>query len=297
LRRIITRSLAIIPAALTIYFAGSQSTLWLLLLSQCVLSMQLPFAIIPLIHFTSDRNRMGAFANRAWVNALAWACAAVTVGLNFVLAVQTISGWMDSAGRWRPVIWLVVIPVGTGLLLLLLWVTVEPYITRRVKRYGLAPVTLPEAAAAEATAAAAPIYQRILVPLDHTDLDRLAVNHAAAMARSHGAKIFLLHVEEGVTSLVYGPDASTAEVELGEAYLEKIARSFREQGIPVETAICHSSSPKREIVRYAHEIHPDLVIMGAHGHGGLKDLIFGNTINPVRHNLDIPMLIVRPGKT
>src|ERR1700678_1762017 len=156
LRRIITRSLTIIPAALTIYFAGAQSTLWLLLLSQCVLSMQLPFAIIPLIHFTSDRNRMGAFANRAWVNVLAWTSAVVTVGLNFVLAVQTISGWMESAGRWRPVIWLVVIPVGTGLLLLLVWVTVEPYITRRVS-YGLAPVTLPEAAAAEATAAAAPI--------------------------------------------------------------------------------------------------------------------------------------------
>jgi manganese transport protein len=295
LRRIITRSLAIVPAALTIYFAGAQSTLWLLLLSQCVLSMQLPFAIIPLIHFTSDRSRMGAFANRAWVNVLAWACTVVIVGLNFVLAVQTISDWMEGAGKWRPAIWLVVIPIGTALLLLLFWVTVEPYITRRVKRYGLASVTLPEAAAAEA--AAAPIYQRILVPLDHTDLDRLAVNHAAAMARSHGAKIFLLHVEEGVTSQLYGADASTAEVELGEAYLEKIAKSFRAQGIEVETAICHSSSPKREIVRYAHEIHPDLVIMGAHGHGGLKDLIFGNTINPVRHDLDIPMLIVRPGKT
>src|SRR5580658_7198777 len=296
LRRIITRSLAIIPAVLTIYFAGEQSTLWLLLLSQCVLSMQLPFAIIPLIHFTSDRNRMGAFANRAWVNVLAWACAVVIVGLNFVLAVQTISDWMEGAGRWRPLVWLAVIPLGTALLLLLLWVTVEPYITRRVKRYGLASVTLPDAAA-EATAAAAPIYQRILVPLDHTDLDRLAVNHAAAMARSHGAKIFLLHVEEGVTSQLYGADASTAEVELGEAYLEKIAKSFRAQGIEVETVICHSSSPKREIVRYAHEIRPDLVIMGAHGHGGLKDLIFGNTINPVRHDLDIPMLIVRPGKT
>jgi len=296
LRRIITRSLAIIPAALTIYFAGSESTLWLLLLSQCVLSMQLPFAIIPLIHFTSDRTRMGAFANRAWVNALAWICAAVIVGLNFVLAVQTISGWMDTAGRWRTAIWLVVIPIGIGLLLLLLWVTLEPYITRRVKRYGTAPVTLPVAAASEAAAAAAPIYQRILVPLDHTDLDRLAVNHAAAMARSHGAKIFLLHVEESVTSQLYGRDASTVEEELGEAYLEKIARSFREQGIQVETAISHSSSPKREIVRYAREINPDLVIMGAHGHGGLKDLIFGNTINPVRHDLDVPMLIVRPGK-
>ena len=45
---------------------------------------------------------------------------------------------------------------------------------------------------------------------------------------------------------------------------------------------------KKEIVRYAREVHPDLVIMGAHGHGGLKDLIFGNTINPVRHNLEFP---------
>jgi len=62
----------------------------------------------------------------------------------------------------------------------------------------------------------------------------------------------------------------------------------------VETEISHSSSPRREIVRYAREIHPDLVIMGAHGHGGLKDLIFGTTIDPVRHNLQMPILIVRP---
>jgi manganese transport protein len=65
----------------------------------------------------------------------------------------------------------------------------------------------------------------------------------------------------------------------------------------VETAIFHSSSPKREIVKYARLIRPDLIVMGAHGHGGLKDLIFGTTIDPVRHNLQVPMLIVRPGRT
>ena len=63
LRRLITRSLAIIPAALTIYFAGDQATFGLLMLSQVILSMQLPFAIIPLIHFTSDRRAMGSFRN------------------------------------------------------------------------------------------------------------------------------------------------------------------------------------------------------------------------------------------
>jgi manganese transport protein len=116
------------------------------------------------------------------------------------------------------------------------------------------------------------------------------------MAKLHGAKLFLLHVEEGVTSQIYGRDSSTAEVEAGEHYLDGIAQALRNQGLTVETAVSHSSSPRREIVRYAREIHPDLVIMGAHGHGGLKDLIFGTTINPVRHNLPVPILIVRPGK-
>ena len=65
LRRLITRTLAIMPAAFTIWFAGEKSTYQLLILSQVILSMQLPFAIIPLIHFTSDRQRMGSFANAA----------------------------------------------------------------------------------------------------------------------------------------------------------------------------------------------------------------------------------------
>ena len=147
------------------------------------------------------------------------------------------------------------------------------------------PVTLPATAGAEA---AAPVYRRILVPLDHTALDRLAVSHAAAMAKIHGAKLFLLHVEEGVTSQIYGRESSTAEVEAGEQYLDGIAQALRDQGLTVETEVSHSASPRREIVRYARQIHPDLVIMGAHGHGGLKDLIFGTTINPVRHNLECP---------
>jgi len=292
LRRLVTRALAIIPAALTIYIAGDKSTFGLLILSQVILSMQLPFAVIPLIHFTSDRSRMGAFSNKAWVLALSWMTAAIIVGLNLRLAGMALMDWADSAGAWRPLVLTVTIPVAFALVALLAWVTVEPAITH--KRLGRAPVTLPEMAGAEAEAA--PIYRRILVPLDHTSLDRLAVSHTAAMARLHGAKVYLLHVEEGVTSQIYGKDSSTAEVEAGERYLDRIAESLREQGIAVETAVSHSSSPRKEIVRYAKEIQPDLVIMGAHGHGGLKDLIFGTTINPVRHKLDAPMLIVRPGK-
>ncbi len=293
LRRLITRAIAIIPAALTIYLSGDEATLGLLLLSQAILSMQLPFAIIPLIHFTSDRARMGSFANPRWVKILAWLTAIIVVGLNTRLAVQSIGEWLDASGRWRPLVFALTVPLGIGLALLLVWVVLEPWITRA--RRGRASVVLPETAGV--ASAEVPTYQRILVPLDHSGLDRLAISHAAAMAKLYGAKLYLFHVEEGVTSQVYGKDSLTAEVEQGEQYLERIAQSLRDQGIAAETMVTHSPSPKREIVRYARQIRPDLVIMGAHGHGGLKDLIFGNTINPVRHDLQLPMLIVRPGKT
>jgi manganese transport protein len=174
-------------------------------------------------------------------------------------------------------------------LFLLAWVTFEPWMSRFF-RFGRPPVELPAPAA---PAMVPPVYRRILVPLDHTALDRAAIAHAASMARQHQAKLFLLHVEEGVTSQIYGALASTAEVEAGRQYLDEIVRSLEDGGIAVESLVVHSSNPKNEIVRYAREISPDLLIMGAHGHHRFKDLIFGDTIDPVRHEIDTPILIVR----
>ena len=290
LRRMLTRSLAIIPAALTIYFVGDRGTYGLLLLSQVILSMQLPFAVIPLIHFTSDRRRMSDFANRQWVVVLSWLTAAVILGLNTWLIREGVAEWLGSAGWFRPYAVFLVVAAGAMLLGLLLWITLEPLLERWGVRFGRAPVTLPATAV---SAAETPVYRRILVPLDHTSLDHQAIAHAAAMARMHHAKLYLLHVEEGVTSQVYGSLSSTAEVKAGRKYLDEIVRALRDEGLDVETVVAHSSKPNREIVRCAREIQPDLLIMGAHGHGGLKDLIFGTTINSVRHKLRAPILIVR----
>ena len=89
------------PAAITIWYAGDKATYQLLILSQVILSMQLPFAVIPLIHFTSDRKRMGAFANKAWVTVLAWLTAAVIIVLNVRLAGMAIGEWLAAAGAWK----------------------------------------------------------------------------------------------------------------------------------------------------------------------------------------------------
>src|SRR6202162_3071778 len=90
LRRLITRSIAIIPAVLVIGIAGEGKVTSLLILSQVVLSFQLPFAVIPLVQFTSDRVRMGAFANSRFTKILAWTVAAAILGFNFELLWLTL---------------------------------------------------------------------------------------------------------------------------------------------------------------------------------------------------------------
>ena len=287
LRRLVTRSLAIVPAIVVIWLMGNQGTFRLLILSQVVLNLQLPFAIIPLLHFTNDPQRMGVFANGRTLRLGGWITAVIVVGLNLWLAGQTMAGWAQASGRFAPLVWGFSLLVSGVMFGLLGWITLQPY-----RRPSTSAITLGlESISAELIAA--PLYRRILVTLDHSTLDRLALGHAAGLAAQHGARLYLLHVEEGVTSQVYGPEASTAEVEAGREYLDSLVASLSEMDLEVETAILHSSRPRKEIVKYALEIRPDLVVMGAHGHGGLKDLIFGNTINPVRHRLNIPILVVR----
>jgi manganese transport protein len=290
LRRMLTRSMAIIPAAITVYFAGDRGTFQLLILSQVILSLQLPFAVIPLIHFTSDPQRMGRFVNRAWVKVLAWITAAIILALNIRLAGIAIAEWLQKAGRARVWVELLLFPALGLILFLLLWVTFEPLIFRQFRRFGTLSIRMPRSVAADLPV---PSYHKILVPLDHTKRDRQAIAHAAMFAKSPEAKLFLLHVEEDVTSQIYGSQSSTAEVVAGQQYLTDIASDLAAQGINVEMIVRYSRDPKSEIVRYAKQLHPDLIVMGAHGHKGIKDLIFGTTINAVRHNLKIPLLVVR----
>jgi manganese transport protein len=94
LRRIATRLLAIVPALIAIVFFGERSTGNLLVLSQVVLSLQLSFAVVPLVMFTSDRRLMGEFVNPPWLKVLAWAIAVIIGSLNLWLLLQTFLGWL-----------------------------------------------------------------------------------------------------------------------------------------------------------------------------------------------------------
>src|SRR5882724_2318873 len=90
LRRLVTRSIAITPAIIVILWKGDSGVDPLLVLSQVILSLQLSFAIVPLIHFTSDHRKMGEFRSQVWVRVLAWMTAAIIIVLNLKLVVDTI---------------------------------------------------------------------------------------------------------------------------------------------------------------------------------------------------------------
>jgi manganese transport protein len=92
LRRLITRALAIIPAIIVTALWGERGTANLLVFSQVILSMQLSFAVVPLVMFTSDRQKMGEFANKAWLKVLSWITAIAIAVLNSWLLVQVIRG-------------------------------------------------------------------------------------------------------------------------------------------------------------------------------------------------------------
>jgi manganese transport protein len=100
-------------------------------------------------------------------------------------------------------------------------------------------------------------------------------------------------VEEGVTSQMFGSLSSTAEITEGQDYLAHIVSSLRDQNVDVDVVVRHGNNPAKEIASAVQQVQPDLVVMASHGHRGLKDLIFGTTINSVRHRIKAPLLIVR----
>src|SRR3954467_12656262 len=99
LRRLVTRLIALVPAVVVISLTGEGSTQQLLVLSQVILSLQLSFAVIPLIHFTSNRRNMGPFATPWWGQVVAWLVGAIIVVLNGKLVFDQVVSWVELAGE------------------------------------------------------------------------------------------------------------------------------------------------------------------------------------------------------
>jgi len=285
LRRLLTRGIALVPAVIVLAVAGDNGLYRLLILSQVILSLQLPFATIPLIHFTSDTKKMGVFANRTWIKVLAWSIAAIIVALNLKLVFDELSGWLGSSPAW---IWVVVMIPLTLILGVLAYITFGPLF--RPGRTWESAITTDAHLVADAIE---PLQiKHIGVALQHAAGDAVIVSAAVAEARVHRARLTLLHVVDAPGTILLGRESWSLHGAEDKSYLESLTREVEERDLPVESLLLHGRPPE-EIVKAVNEAGIDMLVMGSHGHRGLDDLVFGQTVSAVRHALNIPVMVVR----
>jgi manganese transport protein len=293
LRRVITRLLAVVPAVAVILYYGEHSVSALLVLSQVVLSMQLPFAIVPLIHAVADKRRMGEFRISAWIQGLAWAVAAVIVALNVKLITDQVAAWAQSAGSNAWILRLTVIPIAGALAALLVYVTAKPWIPHRVEQFAwprLAGVHRETAGVPEGLLRPHP-YKRVAVALDFSGKDEKLLTESLRFIDKSRTRLALLHVVESPVARTLGVDGEDMETLGDRERLERLAARMRKAGVSTEWRIA-SGDPASELAGMVNSLQAEMVIVGSHGHAGVSDLIHGTVIGNLRHRIKASVMII-----
>jgi len=285
IRRMITRLLAIIPAILTIVYLGENSTGHLLILSQVVLSFQLGFAVIPLIHFVSDKRKMGEFVIGIKTKIFAWLLATIIVVLNAKLIIDQISEWLNGSNPLFVMIF--IIPLAIGVALLLLFITFRPFIGKFIVHKIRSPHKAPNLG----NITTKTVYNRIAIAVDFSAIDTETIRHALSFSNK-STKIIIIHVVETAGALFLGNQTDDYETNMDGQLLTTYQSFIRELGFETSVQLGFGN-PKRDIPKIVKNFNADILVMGAHGHKMLKDIIFGTTVDNVRHQLDIPVLIVK----
>ena len=288
LRRLITRLLAIVPAMFTSLYFGEDALGSLLVLSQVVLSLQLGFAIIPLIHFNSDRSKMKEYTIKTWVKILAWTSAFIIVGLNIKLVFEEVSAWFNHTHGDSWWIYLLLFPVLLAVSGLLLYVFLKPFFS---KKENQTPSNVPHGHALEIVNIDKVKHSIVGIAVDFSKKDRATIQHALQQG-GKDALYYLIHVVETAGAKFHGDTVLDHETLSDTHNLEKYQHYLHKMGYHANVAIGYGTAASA-IAKIVNKKHIELLVMGTHGHKGISDLVFGTTVDKVRHNVNIPVLIIR----
>ncbi len=286
LRRLITRLIALLPAVVVILISGDEGSYKLLILSQVILSLQLPFAVVPLVHFTGDRFKMGAFASKVWVKILAWITSIAIIALNGKLVYDQIMEWMQ--GGAPLVVTVIAIGITAAISLFLVYIIILPLI-RGAKRWE---EEQPAGALAVIEGIETHAMRHIAAALGRDGGDAVIVGRALSLAKAESAMLTLIHIVDSAPAQVYSSDVYDEHTRDDEQYLLEIASEVRASGVAVEIALVNGD-PSKELIKFASSHGVDMLVMGSHGHRLLGDLLWGETVDPVRHGVEIPVMVVR----
>ncbi|WP_394759522.1 Nramp family divalent metal transporter [Flavobacterium sp.] len=286
-RRIITRLIAIVPAVIVISVFGESVTGKMLILSQVILSLQLGFAIIPLIHFVSDKERMKGFAISKTTQIASWIVALIIVSLNAKLVFNEIQGWLEISEN-PIVLWLTVVPLAIGFLILLLYIVFKPFVAKsRIEAQNHSPHNMVLKFSPSETYS----KKNIAVSVDFSSADELAINTAFELG-GIDAKYTLIHVVETIGAILFGENADDHETSIDEKLLKEYEDILTQKGFKVSTRLGFGK-PNKAISEIINAGDFDVLVMGTHGHRGIKDLLFGTTVDKLRHEISIPLFIVK----
>ncbi len=283
-RRLITRLLAVIPAVVIISIYGEDEVDSLLIFSQVLLSLQLGFAIIPLIHFVSDKHTMGTFRIKPIVQLLAWIIAAILVYLNIRMVSQEAMDLFSQNGHWA--IKAIIIAAAVFFGYLLLFSTIFPLINK-IKKTEAIHMHPYESIPADLSI---PVYKKIAIGLDFGENDMKLIASSIGQARE-GCSFVLIHIVESPSAIIHGKETADFETEKDRERLESFVDGLKQRGYDAKGVLGFKNSAS-EIVRIVKEEQADLLVLGAHGHTGFRDFIYGATVNAVRHELKIPVLVI-----
>jgi nucleotide-binding universal stress UspA family protein len=141
------------------------------------------------------------------------------------------------------------------------------------------------------------MYQHILVPVENTVCDKTILQHIRLLAKMTGAKLLLVHVADGWAARNYDQLGlqDSEEIQQDRQYLTDLERELSSEGFAV-TSLLAMGDPASEIIRISREQNTDLIAMGTHGHRLIGDLIHGSTAEKVRHQVDVPVLLLKAHK-
>lgn len=284
LRRLITRLIAIIPAVLVIMIAGEDQIGPLLVFSQVLLSLQLGFAIIPLIHFVSDKNTMGKYAIKWPTKVAAWAITIVLVYLNIRMVASGVSDYLAAPHHWWIDVALILVSVGFAALLI--YTVVYPLTSRFQQKTAVNIHTM----SASLGPLEKPVYNRIAMALDFSKYDEKIISNALAQGNPN-TEYVLIHIVESASARYFGKESDDLETRKDSEQLEIYIDLLKKINIKAKGVLGYKHRAK-EIVRIVKEEQADFLVLGGHGHKGIKDWIYGETTNEVRHDVKIPVLIV-----
>lgn len=141
------------------------------------------------------------------------------------------------------------------------------------------------------------MYHKILIPLENSAADKTILAHVRTLARLTGAKLCLLHVADGWVARNYDcyKLRESDEMRRDRDYLEEQLKTLTSEGFAVEHVLA-LGDPVKEIIRVAGEQEADLIAMSTHGHRFLSDFFYGSTADKVRHQVEIPVLLLKARK-